>query len=388
MRPLPQTNIPGCVGLHSTEIVCSQANSNREAPARRGAEENLPEMIPLSAVPRRPLGLTGLEVSVLGFGTAPLGDLFAKLDDATAIAAAERAFELGINLLDTSPHYGRGLAEHRCGTAIRRLPRQDIVVCTKVGRWMDPFHPPVDGAGFVGGQPHRAVFDYSYDGTMRSVEQSLLRLGTDRLDLLLIHDVDVWTHGVDAIEDRFREAMAGAYVALDRLRAKGVVAGIGVGVNEAEMCVRFAQAGSFDTMLLAGRYSLLEQPALADFLPLAEQQGIGVLLGGVFNSGILATGAIQGAKYNYRDAPPHILAKVADIQRVCDAHGVALPTAALHFALGHPAVASVVLGAQSPQEVERNVAALSSQVPSALWTDLKAQHLLDMDAPVPSSGLR
>jgi D-threo-aldose 1-dehydrogenase len=156
-------------------------------------------------------------------------------------------------------------------------------------------------------------------------------------------------------------------------------------VNEAEMCVRFAQAGSFDTMLLAGRYSLLEQPALAHFLPLAERQGIAVLLGGVFNSGILATGAVAGAKYNYQDAPPQILAKVKEIERVCTAHGVALPTAALHFALGHPAVASVVLGAQNPGEVERNVAALASRVPSALWSDLKAQHLLDADAPVPPS---
>ena len=345
----------------------------------------MPDIIPISALPRRVLGRSGLQVSILGLGTAPLGDLYAHLDDDTAIAAAERAFKLGINLLDTSPLYGRGLSEHRCGTAIRRVPRQDIVVCTKVGRWMDPFHAPGKDSGFVGGQPHRAVVDYSYDGTMRSVEQSLLRFGTDRLDLLLIHDVDVWTHGADAIEDRFREAMAGAYVALDRLRGEGVVAGIGIGVNEAEMCVRFAQAGSFDTMLLAGRYSLLEQPALAQFLPLAEQQGIGVLLGGVFNSGILATGAVQGAKYNYQDAPPHILTKVAQIERVCGAHGVPLATAALHFALGHPAVVSIVVGAQNPQEVERNVAALSNKVPSALWTDLKAEHLLDADAPVPSS---
>ena len=342
-------------------------------------------MTPMSEMPRRSLGRTALQVSVLGFGTAPLGDLYAQLDDVTAIATVERAFELGINLLDTSPLYGNGLAEHRCGTAIRRVQCQDIVVCTKVGRWMDPFHGRGDGSGFVGGQPHRAVVDYSYDGTMRSVEQSLLRLGTDRLDLLLIHDVDVWTHGIDAIEDRFREAMAGAYVALDRLRGEGVVAGIGIGVNEAEMCVRFAQAGSFDTMLLAGRYSLLEQPALAEFLPLAQQQGIGVLLGGVFNSGILATGAVSGAKYNYRDAPPEILAKVARIERVCEAHGIAVPTAALHFALGHPAVASVVLGGQSPQEVERNVAALSSKVPAALWADLKAERLLDAEAPVPLS---
>jgi D-threo-aldose 1-dehydrogenase len=341
-------------------------------------------MNPVSALPRRQLGRTGLSVSILGFGTAPLGDLFVRIPDEVAIATVERAFALGINLLDTSPLYGRGLAEHRCGTALRRVERQDIVLCTKVGRWMDPFQVPDDASGFVGGQPHRAVFDYSYDGTMRSVEQSLLRLGTDHLDLLLIHDVDVWTHGRDAIEQRFREAMEGAYVALDRLRGEGVVKGIGIGVNEADMCVRFAKAGSFDTMLLAGRYSLLEQPALAEFLPLAQQQGIGVMLGGVFNSGILATGAVDGAKYNYRDAPPEILDQVARIERVCAVHNTALPTAALHFALGHPAVASLVLGGQTPQEVERNVAALSSKVPAALWSDLKAAHLLDPSAPVPS----
>lgn len=338
-----------------------------------------------SPLPRRKLGRTGLEVSILGFGTAPLGDLFVRLDEATAIATLERAFALGINLLDSSPLYGRGLAEHRCGTAIRRTGRANLVVCTKVGRWMDPFHAPDNSAGFVGGAPHRAIFDYSYDGTMRSVEQSLLRLGTDRLDLLLIHDVDVWTHGKDAIEARFREAMMGAYVALDKLRAEGVVAGIGIGVNEADMCVRFAKAGSFDTMLLAGRYSLLEQPALPEFLPLAAQQGIGVMLGGVFNSGILATGAIEGAKYNYQDAPPAVLEKVGRIERVCARHNVALPTAALHFALGHPAVATLVLGGQSPQEVERNVSALTIPVPSSLWAELKAEGLLDESAPVPST---
>ena len=289
----------------------------------------------MPALLRRRLGRTGLDVSVLGFGTAPLGDLFIRIPDDVAIATVERAFALGINLLDSSPLYGRGLAEHRCGTALRRVNRPDIVLCTKVGRWMDPFHAPDDVAGFVGGRPHRAVFDYSYDGTMRSVEQSLLRLGTDRLDLLLIHDVDVWTHGRDAIEQRFRQAMEGAYVALDRLRGEGVV------------------------------------------------KGIGVMLGGVFNSGILATGAVSSAKYNYCDAPAEILDRVSRIERVCAAHNTPLPTAALHFALGHPAVASLVLGGVTPQEVERNVAALSSQVPPALWRDLKAAHLLDEAAPVP-----
>lgn len=342
-------------------------------------------MVAERQLPRNPLGRTGIEVSALGFGSAPLADLYRRLDDATAIAAVERAVSLGINLVDTSPLYGHGLAEHRCGTAIRRLRRQDIVLCTKVGRWMDPFQGQDASSGFIGGQPHLAMIDYSYDGTMRSIEQSLLQLGTDRLDLLLIHDVDIWTHGADAIEQRFAEAMAGAYVALDRLRSEGVVAGIGIGVNEADMCVRFAQAGSFDVMLLAGRYSLLEQPALEEFLPLAQQRGIGVMLGGVFNSGILATGPVKGAKYNYQDAPPEIMTKVARIERVCAGHGVALSTAALHFALGHPAVATVVLGAETPHEVERNVAGLFSAVPVALWDDLRAERLLKADVPTPNA---
>ena len=214
----------------------------------------------------------------------------------------ERAFALGVNLLDSSPLYGHGLAEHRCGTALRRVARADIVVCTKVGRWMDPFHGRGDGSNFVGGQPHRAVVDYSYDGTMRSVEQSLLRLGIDRIDLLLIHDVDVWTHGSEAIEARFREAMEGAYVALDRLRTERVIKGIGIGVNEAEMCMRFASAGTFDTMLLAGRYSLLEQPALTEFLPLAEKQGIGVMLGGAAWSALMSF--VLGDDADQRAAAP------------------------------------------------------------------------------------
>lgn len=338
-----------------------------------------------SVLPLRALGRTGLRVSVIGLGAAPLGDLYAHLDDAAAVGAVRCGLEHGINLVDTAPLYGHGLAEHRCGTALRAVRRDEVVVSTKVGRYMDPFHGRGDGSGYLGGMPHRAVIDYSFDGTMRAIEQSLLRLGTDRLDLLLIHDVDVWTHGEAAIEQRFREAMTGAYVALERLRGEGVVAGIGIGINEAQMCVRFAQAGDFDVMLLAGRYSLLEQPALPEFLPLALRKGIGVLLGGVFNSGILASGSVPGAKYNYRDAPPEVLAKVARIERVCAAHGVALPVAAVQFALGHPAVASVVLGAQSAPEVERNIAAVRRAVPAALWRDLKAEGLLDQAVPVPAS---
>ena len=252
---------------------------------------------------------------------------------------------------------------------------------------MDPFTPPeppsgtVFSPGFAGGLPHRATFDYSYDGTMRSVEQSLLRTGLARFDILLIHDCDVWTHGAGMIEQRFSEAMAGAYRALDHLRSQGTVKAIGIGVNEADMCERFARAGDFDVMMLAGRYSLLEQPALTSFLPLAVEKKIGILLAGVFNSGILATGAIEGATYNYQAAPPDILAKVNQIAAVCRSHGVTLRQAALAFALAHPAVVTLMLGAVKPAEIEANVADAAVHVPAALWTDLKAQGLLDAAAP-------
>jgi len=337
-----------------------------------------------AVLPRRLLGRSGLTVSTLGFGAAPLGDLYGRLDDQTAINTVISALTQGISLIDTAPLYGHGLAEHRVGTAIRRFDRSQIQLSTKVGRYMDPRRGRGDGSGYHGGQPHAAVIDYSRDGTLRSVEQSLLRLGTDRIDILLIHDVDVWTHGKEAFEGRYREAMEGAYPALYQLRTEGVVKAIGIGVNEADVCARFARAGDFDTMLLAGRYSLLEQPALDEFLPLALEKGIGVMLGGVFNSGILATGPIPGAKYNYRDAPPEILVRVARIQQVCAAHGAELATVALQFALGHPAVSSVVLGATAPLEVERNLAGLTTAIAPGLWSDLKAEGLLRAEAPVPA----
>jgi D-threo-aldose 1-dehydrogenase len=332
----------------------------------------------------RPLGATGLPVSVLGFGGAPLGDLYGILDEAQAVETVEAALASGVTLLDTSPLYGHGLSEHRIGAALRRRPGHPVVISTKVGRTAEPFAPREGRSGYVGGLPHALRFDYSFDGAMRSLEQSALRLGVDHIDIVLIHDVDVWTHGREAVETRFAEAMEGAYRALDKLRSAGAVKAIGVGVNEAEMCERFARAGDFDAMLLAGRYSLLEQPALASFLPLALLKGIGMMLGGVFNSGILATGPVEGAKYNYQPAPPGILAEVAALQAVCAEHDVPLKRAALHFALGHPAVASLVMGAVSPAEVADQVAELATPVPGALWDDLKARGLLGAEVPVPA----
>jgi D-threo-aldose 1-dehydrogenase len=334
-------------------------------------------------LPTRPLGRSGLDVTTLGFGGAPLGDLYARLDEGEAIATVEAALAAGVTLLDTSPLYGQGLSEHRIGAALRRSPRRDVVISTKVGRVAEPFAGRDAGSQFAGGLPHGLRVDYSYDGAMRSLEQSALRLGVERFDIVLIHDVDVWTHGEAMIEQRFAEAMDGAYRALDRLRAAGAVKAIGIGVNEAEMCERFARAGDFDAMLLAGRYSLLEQPALASFMPLAQQKGIGMMLGGVFNSGILATGPVPGAKYNYKPAPPEILARVAKIEAVCARHSVPLRRAALQFPLGHPAVASLVMGAVKPQEVADQIAELAAPVPAALWTELKAQGLLGADVPVP-----
>lgn len=338
----------------------------------------------LPAPETRILGRTGLPVSVLGFGGAPLGDLYAQLDEAQAVATVEAALDAGVTLIDTSPLYGHGLSEHRIGAALRRRPVRPVVISTKVGRTASPFAPHEGRSGYVGGLPHALRFDYSYDGAMRSLEQSALRLGVDRIDIVLIHDIDVWTHGRETVETRFTEAMQGAYRALEKLRAAGAVKAIGVGVNEADMCERFARAGDFDTMLLAGRYSLLEQPALQSFLPLAQQKGIGMMLGGVFNSGILATGPVEGAKYNYQPAPPGILAEVAALQAVCTEHGVPLRRAALHFALGHPAVASLVMGAVNPDEVADQAKELATPVPAALWDDLKARGLLGADVPVPA----
>ncbi len=337
----------------------------------------------VSTLPSRPLGRSGLMPSALGFGGAPLGDLYAHLDEATAIATVEAALAAGVSLIDTSPLYGHGLSEHRIGAALRRSGRKDVIISTKVSRVAEPFAGRGDGSGYLGGLPHGLRFDYSYDGAMRSLEQSALRLGVDHLDIVLIHDVDVWTHGADRIEARFAEAMDGAYRALERLRSAGAVKAIGVGVNEAEMCERFARAGDFDAMLLAGRYSLLEQPALASFMPLAVEKGIGLMLGGVFNSGILATGPVPGARYNYRPAPPEILARVAAIEAVCARHGVPLRRAALQFPLGHPAVSSLVMGAVTPAEVADQIAALSAPIPAALWGGLKAEGLLGADVPVP-----
>ena len=337
-----------------------------------------------ASVQRRPLGRTGIVVSELGFGGAPLGDLYGRLDDADATAAVASAAAAGVTLFDTSPLYGFGLSEHRIGAVLAQLPRSSFVLSTKVGRVLEPAPDGIaDREGYVGGLPFRSRFDYSYDGAMRSFEDSLQRLRLASVDVLLIHDIDRWTHGDDA-ERRFREALAGAWRALDALRSQRVVRAIGIGVNDAEVCTRMAREVDLDCVMLAGRYSLLEQPALHTFLPVASSRGIGVMIGGVFNSGILATGPVPGARYNYREAPEPVLARVSAIDAICRAHGVALADAAIRFPLAHPAVSSVVLGAVDGAEVLRNVAAVSRGIPATLWSDLVGAGLLRDDVPLPA----
>jgi D-threo-aldose 1-dehydrogenase len=337
----------------------------------------------VKAADTRKLGRTGLRVSQIGFGGAPLGNLFAALSEADAASAVGSAFAAGIRLFDTAPLYGHGLSEHRIGAALRHCRRDDFVLATKVGRLL---RPDVSAAG---GQyrdilPFAAHFDYSYDGVLRSVEDSLQRLGLARIDIVHIHDVDVWTHkSQTATDERFAEAMGGGYRALMRLREEKAIGAIGVGVNEWQACQRFAEAGDFDCFLLAGRYTLLEQEALDSFLPLCVARNIAVIIGGPFNTGILATGPVAGATYDYQPATPEVMARVGRIEAVCRRHGVALASAALQFPLHHPAVASVIPGARSPAEIAANLATFERKVPAALWAELKAAGLLRADAPAP-----
>lgn len=319
----------------------------------------------------------------VGFGGAPIGNLFRPIPEAVAVDTVRTAYDLGLRYFDTAPLYGRGISERRIGVALRDRPRDSFRLSTKVGRLLRPVERrPGEDDAYKSLPPVEVEYDYSEDGALRSLESSLERLGLGRVDTVFIHDIDRWTHG-DAQPERFRQALGGAYRALRRLRDQGTVASIGIGVNEWEVCQQAAEAGDFDGFLLAGRYTLLEQEALTSFLPLCERRGLFAVIGGPLNSGILATGAVEGATYDYKPAPPAIMARVARIEAVCRRHGVPLAAAALQFPLAHPAVRSVIPGARSADEVRQNLALLRVPIPAALWDDLRAAGLLRADAPTP-----
>lgn len=330
------------------------------------------------------IGNGGLDFTELGFGAAPLGNLYRAVSDEEAAATLEAAWESGVRYFDTAPLYGLGLSETRLNAFLRGKRRDDYVLSTKVGRYMKVSAPDQrTGIGKFFDTPSRQqVYDYSYDGVMRSLEQSFERLGVDRIDILFAHDLDIFTHGSkEASDARIDEFMSSGYSALVSLRDQGVVKAIGGGINEWQVCQTLAERGDFDLFLLAGRYTLLEQEALESFLPLCRQRGIGIVLGGPYNSGILATGARPGAYYNYEAAPADIMDRVSRIEVVCKRHGVRLIEAALQFPLLHPSVVSMIPGGQKPEEVRSNRAIMDVDIPAALWAELKSEGLMRADAP-------
>ena len=332
---------------------------------------------------KRRFGRTDLEVSAFAFGAAPIGNIFRPIDEATSEAMIRRAWEAGVRYYDTAPMYGHGLSELRVGHGLRHLPREELTLSSKVGRVLKAApRASIDFAPWVDAAPNAVTFDYSYEGTMRSFEDSLQRLALERIDVAFIHDVDRFTHG-DGQPAVFEQAMDGAWRALEKLRDEGVVTAIGVGVNEWEVCQAALERRDVDCFLLAGRYTLLEQEALETFLPLCEARGAAVVVGGGFNSGILATGAVDGAKYNYAPAPPEILERVRRIETLCREHEVALPAVAMRFVAAHPAVASFCAGTRTVEQLERNLGWFSQEVPDELWKALKARGLLREDAPTP-----
>jgi D-threo-aldose 1-dehydrogenase len=326
----------------------------------------------------------GLTFTELGFGTAPLGNLYRAIGDDEAHAVLERAWAGGVRYYDTAPLYGLSLSELRLGRFLRGKNRDDYVLSTKAGRLMQVCGADErTGIGRWFDVPNRReVYDYSYDGIMRSLEFSFQRLGVDRVDILYVHDLCVFTHGSkEASDARIEEFMRSGYDAMIALRDQGVVKAIGGGINEWEVCQTLAERGDFDLFLLAGRYTLLEQEALESFLPLCQSRGIGIVIGGPYNSGVLASGPQPGAYYNYDPAPPEILERVARIEAICKSHDVSMIDAAFQFPLMHPSVVSVIPGGQSMDQMESNLRAARASIPPALWADLKAQGLLRADAP-------
>jgi D-threo-aldose 1-dehydrogenase len=323
------------------------------------------------------LGGSAVSVSELALGCAALGNLYAPVTGEAARATVDAAWDAGIRTFDTAPHYGLGLSERRLGAALRDRPRDTYTLSTKVGRLLvqNPASGDADddlAHGFAVPATHRRVWDFSADGVLRSLEASLERLGVDRIDVALLHDPD----------DHADQALGEAYPALERLRAEGVVGAIGVGMNQSALPARFVRETDIDVVLLAGRYTLLDQDGLTELLPEAAARGRSVVIGGVFNSGLL-TAPRPGATYDYAPAPRPMLDRALRLQAVCARHGVPLRATALRFPFGHPAVASVLTGARSPREVRDTVEQLRRPIPHTLWDELRAEGLLDPNTPVP-----
>lgn len=329
-----------------------------------------------------PIGSGARQVTALGLGTTALANMYAALDDDAAAATLDAAFDAGIRYIDTAPAYGSGLAEQRVGAWLARRDRDSVVISTKVGNSLRPISAEEAAGGLFENALLAAPYmDFSRDAILRSLEESLSRLRTDRVDMVAIHDPDEAASiepGVDPYaRSHFREAMEETYPVLDELRSQGVIGAVGVGMNGWEMLVDFAKAGDFDYFLLAGRYTLLEQESARTLLPLCAERGISVVIGGPYSSGILATGAVEGARFNYAPAGPDVLERVRRIEAVCARHAVPLRAAALQFPARHPAVTSVIPGARTADEVRENIELFTAPIPGDLWSELVAEGLID-----------
>lgn len=332
---------------------------------------------------KRALGRTQVELTQFAFGAAPLGELFVRVSEEQSAATMQSLWNNGIRYFDTAPLYGFGLSEHRVGSFLFQRARHEFVISTKAGRILKApddrinFKPPI----FLGGLPFDHFFDYSYDGIMRSFEDSLQRLRLTSIDLLVIHDLELCHHG-ERLRVHMEQLSGGGWRALENLRSTGAIRAIGAGINERGAMPRFLERFDIEFFVLAWPYTLLNQDAL-DELPLCEESNVGVILASVFNSGILVTGPVRGAKYNYEDAPPEILERVSRIQRVCLGHGVSMAAAALQFPLAHPCVTSVIPGSLHPRQVEQNLGFFREEIPADLWEELKAERLIRGDSPIP-----
>lgn len=327
----------------------------------------------------------GRELFQLGFGTAPLGNLYRSVPEDAATNAMQCAWESGLRYFDTAPLYGHGLAEARLGRFLKNHARSEYQISTKVGRRLEPCPRGEENSGpYVDTPPFKAVFDYSRDGVLRSFETSLERLGLDHVDILYVHDLEAVVHGADGVERRWRELTEqGGWKALSELRSSGLVGAIGLGVNTVEPCERLLDTADPDVLLVAGRYTLLDQSAGDHLFPRCLDRGVAIVVGGPFNSGILATGARQDARYNYSPAPPEVLARTMELDKICRRYGVPLPQAALQFSIAHPAVASVIPGGRTPKEISLNAAMFSAGTPPELWAELKALRLIAANVPTP-----
>jgi D-threo-aldose 1-dehydrogenase len=323
------------------------------------------------------VGRTSVDVTRLGFGGAPIGNLYSEVSDVEARGAVDAAWDAGIRYFDTAPHYGLGLSERRLGAALADRPRDEYVLSTKVGRLLAPADgvgDDIEVGGFAVPATHRRVWDFTADGIKRSLESSLDRLGVDRVEIVYLHDPD----------DHWEQAASEGFPALAELRAQGVVGAIGVGMNQWEMPARFVRETDVDVVMLAGRYTLLEQHALPEFLPLCQERGVSVVAAGAFNSGLLARPEVpQDAKYDYAAAPPELVNRASRIAEVCERYGVTLPQVAIQFPLGHPAVSCVVIGSRTAEQMRANAEHFEVAVPPSLWEELRAEGLLGEEVPAP-----